>query len=758
MSSSPSYSSFLSLHQQQLEAAHVPPTVWQTLYRKLVSESFDAGASLSFELDESRPLGLCYSLVAVAPIARESTVFLVDHMWTFESDENVRQQLRHLPSLRQRLVSLLELDIEHESHDDDDDDDDDDDGNHGDHDNDNDDDDHDEIDEQDAEEHDDDHNDNDDDADEAAEATDVIDDPEHNLTTRDHEQEDLDATIESIVQNLWRLQCSITSDDGRSLYYVLDEVGSRLTPALVEHAAFQCVPLLNRFTNELVSIFWPIRDVALGERATCVGIPNASAKRHALRSVLACFDPRRAGNALRLGNDAALSSSSSSSSSSSAEASVLARFRQRLVDGLGYTVSNVAQALALDDHHTLPVWCFTASVRQSLIASLRAATDREPSISPRHLDLAIRFFLLNDSLSLATLEALFDAEIVALLERFGLITRLGCHTATDPAGLRSSLVQLVPLTGIANVLIATDFFHNGGAVSRAFHFDPVMYVGTDTVGLLAVVPPHHASSSDTSTTTTATATTASILDLCSGCGVQAIANLATNRHSRATTVELNPRAIRFAHFNALLNDVHSRITILHQDVLLFMQQAAAADKFDLLLANPPYIPSAGARDGALAKFGDGGRMGDDILAAIVANLPRLLHTGHGRFYIVSNLVNIEHYSTIVHDWLLRSPSLSVDPELDLRVTASVLHGDPWTPLQYAALILSLPESHSQVQEYANGLAEAGVTSVANGFVIGRLHHGDARSSSAITISQTLVDPEVWLAVARNPSLLAPYHV
>jgi hypothetical protein len=712
-----SYSSFVSYHAKQLQQARVPECLWPDLYDKLMCETFDVGSAFTFELDETQPIGLRYKLTSIKHLAKNESVYLIDHMWTFENDDHARTQLRHVDSLRHRLISILELDIEDSDTSTDDDQD-----------------------------------DNDDQAgteedveadgnstltpvvtiiDQAADASDVndqdastINDPTTNADDQEEEEEeeeDIDASIESIMNSLWRVRCSITSSDGQTLHFVRDEVGSRLTPvSSIDSAALRIATLWNHFTSELISFIWPVIDIDVGVEATCAGLSIAMAKRNTLRNVF---------HAEPLSNTDTQSTTTTSSSSTttslppsvdahylSSDSRVLPALRQRLCD-IGYSVANIAKLLEFDDHHTLPVWCFSTSVRQQLLATLSAKSRQQPE----HADLidSIRFFLLNDSVLVQRLISIIGIEAYRSLDRLQAVHHLGFHRHDEPEAQCLSVVQLAPLN-VGTAIVATDFFHNGGVLSSTFGFDPVMYVGTDTVGLLAATPRPASEPRG-----------CRVLDLCSGCGVQAIAALCADS-------------------TALLNGVSDRITILHRNVVDFLADNTA--QFDMLLANPPYIPSAGAQQGALAKFGDGGPMGDDILAAIIAHIPTLLaadaaHKRVGRFYIVSNLVNIDHYADTVRGWISGASLAAATPT---RIHASVLHGAPWNALQYAALVLSLDVAHPNVRQYADGLQQAQVHNVCNGFVIGSV---SAAEHASVTVSQELLHDEIWLAVARDPALI-----
>ena len=73
-----------------------------------------------------------------------------------------------------------------------------------------------------------------------------------------------------------------------------------------------------------------------------------------------------------------------------------------------------------------------------------------------------------------------------------------------------------------------------------------------------------------------------VLDLGTGSGVCA---LAAARHSRrVVAVDINTAAVRCARANALLNALDHRVEVRHGDLF----EAVAAERFDLVLFNPPF--------------------------------------------------------------------------------------------------------------------------------------------------------------------------
>lgn len=81
----------------------------------------------------------------------------------------------------------------------------------------------------------------------------------------------------------------------------------------------------------------------------------------------------------------------------------------------------------------------------------------------------------------------------------------------------------------------------------------------------------------------------SILDVGAGTGAIGIALAAHLPHAVVTAIDINPIAVKLANDNANLLTVSARYTCLEMDFQAF---AKAGRKFDLVVSNPPYIPSA----------------------------------------------------------------------------------------------------------------------------------------------------------------------
>ena len=141
--------------------------------------------------------------------------------------------------------------------------------------------------------------------------------------------------------------------------------------------------------------------------------------------------------------------------------------------------------------------------------------------------------------------------------------------------------------------------------------DPVYPPGSDSMMLREIIP-----------TDAATA----VLDLCTGTGVQGLACAGTA--ARVVAVDINPRAAAMARLNAYMNGIDN-LEVRAGD----LYAAVRLERFDLVLANPPFVSSPYQSGPA---YHAGGATGDRILRRIIKGLPSHLLAG-GRFFAVSHV-------------------------------------------------------------------------------------------------------------------------
>jgi SAM-dependent methyltransferase len=190
-----------------------------------------------------------------------------------------------------------------------------------------------------------------------------------------------------------------------------------------------------------------------------------------------------------------------------------------------------------------------------------------------------------------------------------------------------------------------------------------------------------------------------VLDLGCGGGVQAF--LAARHAQRVVGVDVSPRALAFARFNARLNGIDN---VEWRGGDLF--DPVAGERFDLVVTNPPYVVSPES----WLLFRDGGGAGDGICERIVAGLGSHLEEGG--------------FATVLANWPLgEGEGWAERPRRWVAGTgcdAWILHSETQDALTYAAVWTRGPEAAG----YADALArwtshyrERGIRAVATGVLV-----------------------------------------
>ena len=155
---------------------------------------------------------------------------------------------------------------------------------------------------------------------------------------------------------------------------------------------------------------------------------------------------------------------------------------------------------------------------------------------------------------------------------------------------------------------------------------------------------------------------ATTLDLGTGSGIQAL--LAARHSGRVTATDVNPRALEYLRLNARLNGVENV-----EPVEGSWLEPVRGRRFDLIVANPPYVISPEAAH----VFKDSGLDADGASRLVVEQLPEHLEEG-GVAQVLCNWVHAAD-----EDW--RAPL-----ERWVRgrgVDALLLRYETFTPLEYA---------------------------------------------------------------------------
>ena len=289
---------------------------------------------------------------------------------------------------------------------------------------------------------------------------------------------------------------------------------------------------------------------------------------------------------------------------------LLAQLSQHLT-AIGFSEDGIREAIS--GAPSLDPWSF-------------ASHDRRADGSP--LSVVARLFCFSVAVERRLAESAFGPLALSDLETLGLI---------DVAdGLVRPLCMIRPANGL---FVASD----------------IPLPSPDIV--LGAVP-----ASETLARLTVRRTAARAFDLGTGCGVQAL--LLARHTTDVTAVDINPRALALAAFNAALNDlpnVHVREGSWFAPV--------EGERFDIIACNPPYVISP---DTAFT-YRDGGLTRDHVSRMVVRESARHLADGGFATVLCNWIHDGAHWAEAVRPWLT-----------DTGCDALLLHYATLDPVNYAA--------------------------------------------------------------------------
>lgn len=223
------------------------------------------------------------------------------------------------------------------------------------------------------------------------------------------------------------------------------------------------------------------------------------------------------------------------------------------------------------------------------------------------------FWLLHQYARKSQLEKMLGAKIVEGLQQNQMIAEV-------QPGVMSATVDLYPCMG--------NYVFTDPLLARSYEQGHVYQLGTDSYVLARVTPRRRGKRA---------------LDLCTGSGIHAI--LAAHHHEESYGIDLNPRALSFSEANAALNGVSSKTHFLQGD----LYEPVKGKTFDLITANPPFVPTP---DADMLIHRTGGESGEEISERLVAGLPEFLEPG-GTFSMVLDwpLMRASTYLQRLRKWL-----------------------------------------------------------------------------------------------------------
>ncbi len=154
---------------------------------------------------------------------------------------------------------------------------------------------------------------------------------------------------------------------------------------------------------------------------------------------------------------------------------------------------------------------------------------------------------------------------------------------------------------------------------------------------------------------------ARVLDLCCGTGCIGISIASAVADARIVLVDNSLRALRTARQNVIRNSVQRNVTVIESDALA--QPPMLLGRFDIIVSNPPYIPTAEipTLDSSVKDFEprealDGGKDGLDFYRAIIPRWTEILREGgcvlfecgEGQAAKVSAMLSERGFTTACH--------------------------------------------------------------------------------------------------------------
>lgn len=331
---------------------------------------------------------------------------------------------------------------------------------------------------------------------------------------------------------------------------------------------------------------------------------------------------------------------------------------------VGYDADTLLEALGDDAHSALG--------RGEPVPVRRAAR------AAGELGSLVRLLLLGDALD--------EREAAAALAPVRIDDAVAAGLLTRSAGEVRAALDLRPTdTGAGNRWILSDL--DDSMHRRTLTEDHVLGVGHASLSLLRATP---------------TAPVGSVLDLGTGCGIQAVHAAAYARSVTATDV--NPRALWLAEATAALNEL---------DIDLVQGSwfdPVAGRRFDQVVANPPFVVGPARVE---HTYRDSGLALDGASELVISGVPELLAPG-GTAAVLAAWVHTEtqDWRQRVSSWL---PAHGIDAWVVQRDVADpALYVGTW--LRDAGLDPRTPEAQQRAEEWLTALEQAEVTGIGFGFV------------------------------------------
>ena len=237
------------------------------------------------------------------------------------------------------------------------------------------------------------------------------------------------------------------------------------------------------------------------------------------------------------------------------------------------------------------------SVRELLILGEHGTYGRELPDDPTSV--LVKLFVRGEQVSWNVVRSALPAGDLATIESLGVL-----HAALGRPELCVATISIDP---VGELFVAADrlegYDSTDAEAPSDFVYPPIT---AQTTRFLRLMPRERCDSA---------------LDIGTGSGILALV-AASDFATAVTAVDIAERSVRFARFNAALNNLAS-VRALHGD----LYDPIGREQFDLILAHPPYVPAFETE----YVFRDAGEDGEQITRRIIAGLADHLRPG-GQFF------------------------------------------------------------------------------------------------------------------------------
>lgn len=144
-----------------------------------------------------------------------------------------------------------------------------------------------------------------------------------------------------------------------------------------------------------------------------------------------------------------------------------------------------------------------------------------------------------------------------------------------------------------------------------------------------------------------------VLDMGCGTGIQALTAAATAKTVLA--VDINPTAIELAKRNAEINCINN-VEFRQSDLFV---NIGSGESFDLIIFNPPYLPSPECGgESLIEKSWNGGLKGGELIDRFIREAPGHLKCGGSILLLVSSLNALEEIEDLIRQMGLESQTVA----------------------------------------------------------------------------------------------------